>query len=176
MSNMYSTKSVKLTLRTSDAVNKGTGNMSGTWRNVDFPNILGHMMEEYAEFNLCLQSIVQYNTGAVGSTVNDVLVQLALTGPPFNNQAYDFTTKSNYERGMFPVFELLPTAFQSTTFDNGVCTFTSCRARDMTFSIIRVIDGLQASSTTELNATFIFNIYGVETSRIHKPGISFNTL
>ncbi len=175
MSDSNSTKSVKLTLRTSDAVNKGTGNMSGTWKNVDFPNILGHMMEEFTEFNLCLQSVVQNNAGAVGSTVEDTFVQLSLTGPPFVNQSYSYATRTNNAAGLFPVFELLPAPIEQTKFDNGVCTFTSCRVENVSFNIIRVVDGLQASSTALLNATFLFYIYGVESSRTHKQ-ITFQTL
>ena len=168
MSNIYSTKNVKLTLRTSDAVNMGTGNMSGTWRNVDFPNILGHMLDEFTEFNFCLQSVVQNNTGAVGSTPVDTLVQLSLGGPPFINQAYNYATRSHYSSALFPVFEILPNFLDETTVVENACTFTSCRIKDVTFNIIRAVDGLPASSTAELNATFIFYIFGVESSRIHK--------
>jgi hypothetical protein len=144
--------------------------MYGTWQNVDFPNILGYMIDEYTEFNLSLQSISQYNTnGIVGSTNYDLFVQLSLTGIPFVNQAYNYSTKSHNNRCMFPPCTLSSNSFSQSTFVDSACTFTSCRASDLTYNMIRVNDGLQASSgTMALNAVFVFNIYGVESSKIHK--------
>jgi len=171
MSNIYSTKNVKLVLRTIDLTDNTTSNnMYGTWKNVDIPNILGHMADEFEQFNLVLQSIAQYNTNGqiVGQEVYDRFVQLNLTGPPFVNQGYDCTSRSHNDKCVFPPF-LLTGDYALTNFDNAICTFNSCRMIDIKFGLQRVSSGAQAIPGIDaLKAVFTFYIVGVEHTRIHK--------
>ena len=172
MSNIYSTKNVKLVLRTSDAVSTNESmKMYGTWVNVNIPDILGHMSDEFEQFNLVLQHIAQYNeTGDVISNANaDLFVSLAITGLPFVNQGYDYVTRTHNNRCVFPPWELAPTFSDQTTFTECACTFNKCNMKDITYNLLRTSDGKQAiGGADDFRATFTFYIVGVESSRIHK--------
>ncbi len=76
--------------------------LNTTWTNINMQDVIGDMYDEYDEFNLVLSnmsSTSHVNWSNVlanfGSTPNDEINYIEITGLDFQNQGYDQMTKGN---------------------------------------------------------------------------------
>jgi hypothetical protein len=181
---MTAIENCALVLRTSDLTVNSTTQVgicdqyrtNFTWSNINLRSLLGSMYDTYDKFNICLNTIAtaQMTSGSIpGTTPDDRIVQIYLSGLPFLNQTYDVVRGGNTPNTVIATFTF-PNATGSSTqyfYSSNIATFDK-RQDEANIQIFynRVkTDALANVPPTYIISTgasfpdmiFIFDIFGI---------------
>lgn len=179
---MYNEESASLVLRTSDLPQNATNNNGSsnslytdmTWSNIDLRMLLGAMYDKYDKFALvpvAFQSVV--GNAFFGSTNEDRVVSINISGLPFTNNTYNVSTKTNQISSTIYVTRFNNNGSITASTGGSVLTFTKNQEL-VNLNIFYQRTSLNgngnyniASPAAYPHMIFTFNIYGInKTNRI----------
>jgi hypothetical protein len=124
---MANIESATLILRSGDLIPDQTNKygtcdeyiLNMTWNNINLRTILGPLYDKYDLFNICLSN-VSHSTVDVqfGTTADDLLVQICMTGLPFVNQTYSVPDCCNTSVAVAGIFQFLPNAINTVNYNH----------------------------------------------------------
>jgi hypothetical protein len=134
-----------------------------TWNNIDLRTLLGDMYNQYDYFNLSLNTIASGLAGTVSTDKNMLNLHVRMSGLPWSNCSYNVKSGSNNQYANIGVFTVIPSATQTTQYNNNVLTFGKNQdICNITIDFIRVHDDVKATPTTLYpTCSFYFDIIGV---------------
>lgn len=162
----------KLMLGTNESTSHNTNNTNFNFDNINLRMVLGDMYDRYERFVLRLDSIsFGINaTGDYGTTQEDETVIICLSGLPFINSTYNFSSRNNIN-----YIQLTPLKFSSNPAISGVQYFTDCytvfgKAQDMANINIFYQRQKEKNPPNTGNAypecCFFFTIFGIPNKEI----------
>jgi len=176
---MYNEESASLILRTSDLPSNSSNNIGSsdqyyinmTWSNINLRTLLGNMYDKYDRFALVPVSF-QSNMGdaTFGSTNDDRIVSVNISGLPFTNNNYSSSSKTNQVSSVIYVTRFLSSSSISSSTGGTVLTFTKNQEL-VNLNISYQRTSLNGNGNYNINTTaafphviFTFNIYGITKS------------
>jgi len=179
---MYNEESASLILRTSDLTanstnSVGTSNLyytNMTWENINLRTLLGNMYDKYDRFAFVPVSF-QSNMGdaTFGSTNDDRIVSVNISGLPFTNNNYSSSSKTNQINSVIYVTRFLSSSSINSSTGGTILTFTKNQEL-VNLNISYQRTSLNGNGNYNIITTaafphviFTFNIYGIsKTDRI----------
>ena len=133
-------------------------------RNINLRTLMGDMYDKYDLFNLCLKSII---TGvcdsALGTTLDDLAVQIKISGLPFINATYNPDDDCNNDYAVLTTFNFKRGESVSVNYNENYLTFSKNQnVVDLEFTYESINDGVLPDTTNAFPIMcYIFDIVGV---------------
>lgn len=154
------------------STNNGTSNAaktSTTWYNINLRTLLGDMYDKYDLFNLCLNTIATgVSTANFNTAAQDLQTLIRINGLPFINNTYNIngTNNANTSNCIIGTFTFVSGSYATANFNLNIATFGKNQdICNITIDYLRLNDLATpsvAGANTFPNATFIFDIYGID--------------
>jgi hypothetical protein len=174
---MFNRECASLILRTND-LTANTSNQIGsadtnftnmTWNNINLRTLLGAMYDKYDKFSLVPVYIQSITGGAnFGNSADDRVCSIHISGLPFINNNYNFTTLTNQSSAIFNVIRFIASNTTSTPYTYGnILTFSKNQELvNINIFYQRISkNGSSNYSVQTINpyphCIFTFNIYGI---------------
>ena len=104
------------------------------------------------------------NTGDNLTTIDDLNLNVNISGLPFVNNTYDTKTNTNINKALCGTFNLENDNVTNFNFSSPIClTFSKNQNMcDIKIELSRMLDDKIPNIKVPINAMFCFDIYGVE--------------
>jgi hypothetical protein len=142
-----------------------------TFNNINLRTLLGSMYDKYDLFNICLANVTQ-STGSAnfGVTLDDIIVQIYLTGLPFINQSYSVTDCCNNNVTVIGIYPFLRGSSASVNYNHLHCATFSKNQEQCNINLYyQRIYPTPIVNTYNINTAnpfpevvFKFKIYGID--------------
>ena len=176
---MYNEESASLVLRTSDLPVNSSNNVGSadqfytnmTWSNINLRVLLGSMYDKYDKFALVPVGYQSNLTDAtLGSTADDRVITINLSGLPFTNNVYNSSSKTNQTSSAIYAVRIAQGNYISSNVTGCVLTFTKNQEL-VNFNIFYQRVNINGSGNYNVSTgvafprmVFLFNIYGITKS------------
>jgi hypothetical protein len=175
---MYN-ESASLVLRTSDLPSNSSNNIGSsdqyytnmTWSNINLRTLLGNIYDKYDKFALVpVAYLSNVGDGTFGTTNDDRIVTINISGLPFTNNVYNSSSKTNQVSSTFYVARFVQNTYITGSTGGSVLTFTKNQELvNLNIFYQRVnLNGNGnynvATTTAFPQMVFTFNIYGITKS------------
>lgn len=149
------------TLRSLNATSIDANKTDMTWTNIDLRQVLGHIYDMYDIFKIDLVNVTQKNIGTFTDNDNSVVI-LNMTGLPYENCSYDYTTKTNSNTCVIGYLKFLSGYGFSPNTQNGFLFRKQNGLHTIRINYTRVVDNVAPAGKTYADVAFHFCIYGVK--------------
>jgi hypothetical protein len=165
----FTAQNASLTLRTIDATSTSSGNSVLNFTNISFRDVMGNgMFDEYDLFNLSLIQVATDLTSATfGTTDNDRIFYINISGLDFRNQTYNAKYISFNTYANIGAIKLTQGASTIQNFyANNAITFRKKDMCNLTISLNRIDDlAISRNGQNVPNLFLLFNIVGIPKSK-----------
>lgn len=162
-------RNASLTLRTCDILGNEytpgfTSNDSWTWQNINLRTLLGDLYDKYDLFTLNLEQIASGVSDVnLGSSLNDICVQINMSGLPFVNQTYNPVSGYNGSYNTLTCYEFVRGYSNIVNYQGTYLTFSKNQEQiSLNIYYKKVSDGGNCNVVLFPNVVFTFSITGVE--------------
>jgi hypothetical protein len=171
MSKIINQQQATLILRTSNADIINASKTSMTWSNINFLTVIGNAMwDKYDIFNICL---VEAGSGVsavnLGSGLDDLNVELVLTGLPFINSRYYIQRQAGLNQSIVGLFPFIRSNTSNIVYyGNNISTFNkSSPTASLTLNYYTIsTEAIPTTGVAYPDAVFIFKIVGIPKENI----------
>lgn len=165
MSNLTNSPTATLFLASSAASSTLTNNLGFTWNNINLRNLLGDMYDKYDLFNIALvQAASGVGASNIGASLDDLNVQLVMSGLPWVNQTYNSTTMTNKSSAIIGIFTFARSATANQLYyANNALTFSKNQlSANISISYLNMATGNAPSPVAAYpGVNFLFSIIGI---------------
>jgi hypothetical protein len=171
MSKIINQQQATLVLRSANADIINGYKTSMTWSNINFLSILGNSMwDKYDLFNICLvEAGSGVSAATLGTALDDLNVELVLTGLPFINSRYYIQRQAGLNQSIVGLFNFVRSSTNNIVYyGNNVSTFNkSSPTATLTLNYLKITDELNPSTPLAFpECVFIFKIVGIPKENI----------
>jgi hypothetical protein len=135
-----------------------------TFNNIDFKTILGTMYEKYDRFNLKLSSIMVSASTGFGTTAEDRVLKVNISGLAFSNSGYRQIGNSNYTTVGSIVLQQSTASFGYFNDDNVFSIYKPMPLNNIRIYLTKLNDSKPSNIAGTLypNLDFYFRVYGIK--------------